>query len=83
MFLFPHLSGKARITISLDTYRTIERNRDLLHSIRKRWGIISYIVFRRKTSRKMRRKCLLSNYTVAHYKPHMDKCNELKIANKC
>ena len=41
-----------------------------------------YIVSRRKIGRIMKQNGLVSNYTVAQYKPHMDKCNESKIANE-
>jgi putative transposase len=30
----------------------------------------------------MKQNGLVSNYTVAQYKPHVDKCNESKIANE-
>lgn len=41
-----------------------------------------YIVSRRKIGRIMKRNGLVSNYTVAQYKPHVDKCNESKVANE-
>lgn len=41
-----------------------------------------YIVSRRKIGRIMKQNGLVSNYTVAQYKPHVDKCNESKIANE-
>lgn len=37
-----------------------------------------YIVSRRKIGRIMKQNGLVSNYTVAQYKPHVDKCNESK-----
>lgn len=43
---------------------------------------LGYIVSRRKIGRVMKQNGLVSNYTVAQYKPHMDKCNESKIANE-
>ena len=30
----------------------------------------------------MKQNGLVSNYTVAQYKPHVDKCNESKVANE-
>ncbi len=41
-----------------------------------------FIVSRRKIGRIMKLNGLVSNYTVAQYKPHVDKCNESKVANK-
>ena len=40
-----------------------------------------YQVSRRRIGRIMKQKCLVSNYTIAKYRPHVDKCNESKIAN--
>jgi putative transposase len=40
-----------------------------------------YHVSRRRIGRIMRQQGLVSNYTVAQYKPHVDKCNESKVAN--
>jgi putative transposase len=40
------------------------------------------VVSRRKIGRIMRLNGLVSNYTVAQYRPHIDKCNESKIENK-
>ncbi len=41
-----------------------------------------YIVSRRKIGRMMKQNGLVSNYTVAQFKPHIDKCNESKVANE-
>lgn len=38
-------------------------------------------VSRRKIGRIMKQEGLVSKYTVAQFKPHVDKCNESKIAN--
>ena len=43
---------------------------------------LGYIVSRRRIGRIMKQNGLVSNYTVAQYKPHVDKCNESKIANE-
>ena len=40
------------------------------------------IVSRRKIGKIMKAQGLVSNYTVAQYKPHVDKCNDSKTANK-
>ena len=40
-----------------------------------------YHVSRRKIGRIMKQEGLVSKYTVAQFKPHVDKCNESKIAN--
>jgi transposase InsO family protein len=41
-----------------------------------------FIVSRRKIGKIMKAQGLVSKYTVAQYKPHVDKCNESKIANE-
>ena len=41
-----------------------------------------YTVSRRKIGRIMKQNGLVSNYTIAQYKPHVGKCNESKIANE-
>ena len=38
-------------------------------------------VSRRRIGRIMKQEGLVSNYTVSQYKPHVDKCNESKVAN--
>lgn len=43
---------------------------------------VGYIVSRRKIGRIMKQNGLVSNYAVAQYKPHVDKCNESKVANE-
>lgn len=40
------------------------------------------IVSRRRIGRIMKQEGLVSNYTIAQFKPHIDRCNESKIANK-
>ncbi|MGF7060667.1 transposase InsO family protein [Brassicibacter mesophilus] len=40
------------------------------------------IVSRRKIGKIMKANGLVSNYTVAQYKPHVSKCNESNVANK-
>lgn len=41
-----------------------------------------FTVSRRKIGRIMKANGLVSNYTVAQYKPHKEKCNESKVANE-
>jgi transposase InsO family protein len=38
-------------------------------------------VSRRRIGRIMKQEELVSKYTVAQFKPHIDKCNESKVAN--
>lgn len=38
-------------------------------------------ISRRRIGRIMKQEGLVSNYTVAQFKPHVDKCNESKVAN--
>lgn len=40
-----------------------------------------YRISRRRIGRIMKQEGLVSNYTVAQFKPHVDKCNESKVAN--
>ena len=40
-----------------------------------------YTVSRRHIGRIMKQEGLVSSYTVAQYKPHVDKCNESKVEN--
>lgn len=40
------------------------------------------VISRRRIGRIMKQEGLVSNYTIAQFKPHVDKCNESKIANK-
>lgn len=41
-----------------------------------------YTVSRRRIGRIMKQEGIVSAYTVAQYKPHIDKCNECKVENK-
>lgn len=43
---------------------------------------LGYKVSRRKIGRIMKAQGLVSKYTVAQYKPHVDKCNESKVVNE-
>ena len=43
---------------------------------------LGFKVSRRRIGRVMKANGLVSNYTVAQYKPNIDKCNETKVANK-
>ena len=40
-----------------------------------------YLISRRRVGRIMKQEGLVSNYTVAQFKPHVDKCNESTVAN--
>lgn len=40
-----------------------------------------YKISRRRIGRIMKQEGLVSNYTVAQFKPHVDRCNESKVAN--
>lgn len=43
---------------------------------------LGYVVSRRRIGRIMQENGLLSNYTVAQFKPHKSSCNESKVANE-
>lgn len=57
------------------------RNNYGTRKIKKELAKLEQQVSRRRIGRIMKEEGLVSNYTVAQYKPHVDKCNESKIAN--
>lgn len=59
----------------------LSRNNYGTRKIRKELAKEGNIVSRRRIGRIMKQEGLVSNYTVAQFKPHVDKCNEDKIAN--
>jgi putative transposase len=65
----------------IEIFRT-SRNNYGTRKIKVELKKLGYIVSRRKIGRIMKQNGLVSNYTVAQYKPHVHKCNESKIANE-
>lgn len=64
----------------VDIYKSSRNNygtRKIKVELRKH----DFHVSRRRIGRIMRQQGLVSNYTVAQYKPHVDKCNESKVVN--
>lgn len=57
------------------------RNNYGTRKIKKELAKLEQQVSRRRIGRIMKQEGLVSNYTVAQYKPHVDKCYESKIAN--
>lgn len=57
------------------------RNNYGTRKIKKELAKLDQQISRRRIGRIMKQEGLVSNYTVAQYKPHVDKCNESKIAN--
>lgn len=57
------------------------RNNYGTRKIKKELSKKEYTVSRRRIGRIMKQEGLVSSYTVAQYKPHVDKCNESKIQN--
>lgn len=57
------------------------RNNYGTRKIKKELVKLDQQVSRRRIGRIMKQEGLVSSYTVAQYKPHVDKCNESKIAN--
>lgn len=57
------------------------RNNYGTRKIKKELAKLKQQVSRRRIGRIMKQEGLVSNYTVAQYKPHVDKCNESKVAN--
>ncbi|MDD4753165.1 MAG: IS3 family transposase [Desulfitobacteriaceae bacterium] len=63
---------------------------DIFKSSRRNYGTrkikvelkkLGFQVSRRRIGRIMKQEGLVSNYTVAQFKPHVDKCNEANVAN--
>lgn len=82
-----YYESKAKETTDEITPRVIEifnasRNNYGTRKIKVELKKSGYIVSRRKIGKIMRENGLVSNYTVAQYKPHVTKCNEEKIANE-
>jgi putative transposase len=57
------------------------RNNYGTRKIKVELGKVGYQISRRRIGRIMKQEGLVSNYTVAQFKPHVDKCNESKVAN--
>lgn len=64
----------------LEIFRKSRQNygtRKIKHELEK----LGMIASRRRIGRIMKENGLVSNYTVAQFKPHVDKCNESKVEN--
>lgn len=75
----------------VDESHLISRVREIFRASRNNYGTRKIkhmlakeglIVSRRRIGRIMKQEGLVSNYTIAQFKPHVDKCNESKIANR-
>ncbi|MBS4535599.1 IS3 family transposase [Clostridium sp. D2Q-14] len=75
----------------IDTDKITPKVIDIFKASRNNYGTrkikvelnkLGFIVSRRKIGRIMKENGLVSNYTVAQYKPHPNKCNESKISNE-
>jgi len=82
-----YYESQAKVTRDEITPRVIgifkaSRNNYGTRKIKVELKKIGYIVSRRKIGRIMKQNGLVSNYTVAQYKPHVAKYNQSKIANK-
>lgn len=73
-----------------DESELVSQIKDIFKSSRNNYGTrkikvelrkLGYLVSRRRIGRIMKQEGLVSNYTVAQFKPHVDKCNESKVAN--
>lgn len=75
-------SNEEEITpLMIEIFRVSRSNygtRKIKHELKKQ----GYIVSRRRIGRIMKSNGLVSNYTVAQFKPHKTKCNEAKVSNK-
>ena len=82
-----YYESKAKVLTDEITTKVIEifkasRNNYGTRKIKVELKKLDLVVSRRKIGRIMKANGLVSNYTVAHYKPHVDKCNESKVANE-
>jgi putative transposase len=57
------------------------RNNYGTRKIKIKLSDLGYQVSRRRIGRIMKQEGFVSSYTVAQFKPHVDKCNESKVAN--
>ena len=67
-----HLNGKRKCDII--------REYDISGALLDKW-IKQSTTIEKDNRSEMEQEGLVSNYTVAQYKPHVDKCNESQIAN--
>lgn len=77
-----HTQSDDELTASIiDIFHKSRQNygtRKIKHELKK-LGIVSS---RRRIGRIMKENGLVSKYTVAQFKPHVDKCNESKVENE-
>lgn len=64
----------------IDIYKS-SRNNYGTRKIKVMLAKIKLKISRRRIGRIMKQEGLVSSYTVAQFKPHVDKCNESKVAN--
>lgn len=69
------------LTAAVVNLFTISRNNYGTRKIKKELAKHNTVVSRRKIGRIMKQEGLVSNYTVAQFRPQKDTCNESKIAN--
>ena len=74
-------ADKTKLTAEIKRIFRENRNKYGTRKIKKKLDKLEWQVSRRRIGRIMKQEGLVSNYTVAQYKPHVDKCNESKIAN--
>ena len=72
---------ETKLTAEIKRIFRESRNNYGTRKIKKELDKLEWQVSRRRIGRIMKQEGLVSNYTVAQYKPHVDKCNESKIAN--
>lgn len=82
-----YYESNAKISVDEITPKVIEifkasRNNYGTRKIKVELKKCGFLVSRRKIGRIMKINGLVSNYTVAQYKPHVYKCNESKVANE-
>ena len=73
--------SSSKLTAEIKRIFRESRNNYDTRKIKKELDKLEWQVSRRRIGCIMKQEGLVSNYTVAQYKPHVDKCNESKIAN--
>jgi len=76
-----HKSGEGILEENIIDVFKASRNNYGTRKIKVELSKHGYQVSRRRIGRIMKQTGLVSNYTVAKFRPHVDKCNESKITN--
>lgn len=72
---------ESELTAAIKEIFRKSRNNYGTRKIKKELATVDIAVSRRRIARIMRQEGLVSNYTIAQFKPQKDRCNELKVKN--